>query len=51
MSKIGQGTRVEVVQIRTMKIYVAAMEALRERKRDEAQFTTKINLGPSYYVL
>jgi len=38
-----------------MKIYVAAVEALRKKERqDETQFTTKIarktNLGPSYFV-
>jgi len=39
-----------------MKIYVAAMEALREKEREnETQVTTKIGgksrLGPSYFVL
>ncbi len=39
-----------------MKIYVAAMEALRKKERqDETQFTTKIggktSLGPSYFLL
>ncbi len=39
-----------------MKIYVAAVEALRKKERgDEIQFTTKIggktSLGPSYFVL
>jgi hypothetical protein len=39
-----------------MRIYVAAVEALREKeRRDETQFTTKIGgkttLGPSYFVL
>ncbi len=39
-----------------MKIYVAAVEALRKKERgDETQFTTKIggktNLDPSYFVL
>ncbi len=38
-----------------MKIYVAAVEALRKKERqDETQFTTKIggktSLGPSYFV-
>ncbi len=54
-----QGSRVTivVVQVRTVKIYVAAaVEALRKKEReDETQFTTKIggktNLGPSYFVL
>jgi hypothetical protein len=40
-----------------VKIYVAAVKALREKERgDETQFTTKIggknySLGPSYFVL
>jgi hypothetical protein len=39
-----------------MKIYVAAMEALRKKEReDETEFTTKIggktSLGPSYFIL
>ncbi len=39
-----------------MKIYVAAVKALRKKERgDETQFTTKIggetSLGPSYFVL
>ncbi len=39
-----------------MKIYVAAVEALREKERqDETQFTTEISgktsLGPSYFAL
>jgi hypothetical protein len=39
-----------------VKIYVAAVEALRKKERqDETQFTTKIggktSLGPSYFVL
>ncbi len=39
-----------------MKIYVAALEALRKKERgDETQFTTKIggktSLGPSYFGL
>jgi len=39
-----------------VKIYVAAMEALRKKERqDETQFTTKIagrtSLGPTYFVL
>ncbi len=38
-----------------MKIYVAAVEALRKKERqDETQFTAKIggktNLGPSYFI-
>ncbi len=39
-----------------MKIYVAAVEALRKKEReDETQFTIKIggktSLGPRYFVL
>jgi hypothetical protein len=39
-----------------MKIYIAAVEALRKKERgDEIQFPTqigaKISLGPSYFVL
>jgi hypothetical protein len=39
-----------------VKIYVAAVEALKKKERgDETEFTTKIggktNLGPSYFVL
>jgi hypothetical protein len=39
-----------------VKIYVAAVEALRKKERqDETQFTTKIggktSLGPIYFVL
>jgi hypothetical protein len=39
-----------------VKIYVAAVEALRKKERgDETQFTTKVggetSLGPSYFVL
>jgi hypothetical protein len=45
-----------VVQVGAMKIYVAAVEALRIKERgDESQFTTQIgaktSLGPSYFVL
>jgi hypothetical protein len=44
-----------VVQVGTVKIYVAATEALWKKERqDETQFTTKIDgktsLGPSYFV-
>jgi hypothetical protein len=49
-----QGSKViiVVVQIRTVKTYVGAMEALRKKERqDETQCTTKIggktSLGPS----
>ncbi len=39
-----------------VRIYVAALEALRKKERqDETQFTTKMagktSLGPSYFVL
>jgi hypothetical protein len=39
-----------------VKIYVAEVEALRKKERqDETQFTTKIggktSLGPSYFIL
>jgi len=39
-----------------VKIYVAGVEAIREKERgDETQFATKIggktSLGPSYFVL
>jgi hypothetical protein len=45
-----------VVQVGAVKIYVAAVEALRKKERgDETWFTTKIggktSLGPSYFVL
>jgi hypothetical protein len=45
-----------VVQVGAVKIYVAAVEALRKKERqDETQFTTKIggktSLGPIYFVL
>ncbi len=53
-----QGSRViiVVVQAGALKIYVAVVEALRKKERqDETQFTTKIggktSLGPSYFVL
>jgi len=53
-----QGSRINIVlvPIGAVKIYVAAVEALRKKERgDETQFTTKIggktSLGPSYFVL
>jgi hypothetical protein len=53
-----QGSRliIVIVQVGAVKIYVAAMEALRKKERQhETQFTTKISgktsLGPSYFVL
>jgi hypothetical protein len=52
-----EGSRVViiVVQVGAMKIYVAPMEWLRTKERqDETQFTTKIaaktSLRPSYFV-
>jgi hypothetical protein len=53
-----QGSRViiVVVQVGAVKIYVAALKALRKKERqDETQFTTKIggktSLDSSYFVL
>jgi hypothetical protein len=53
-----QGSRViiVVVQVGAVKIYVAAVQALRkEETQDETQFTTKIggktSLGPNYFFL
>jgi len=53
-----QGSRliIVVVQVGAVKIYVAAVEALRKKERgDETQFITKIggktSLDPSYFVL
>ncbi len=53
-----QGSRVIVVVVhsRAVKIYVAAVEALRKKERgDETQVSTKIggktSLGPSYFAL
>jgi hypothetical protein len=53
-----QGSRVIIVlvQVGAVKIYVAAVEALRKNKRqDETLFTTqiggKISLGPSYFYM
>jgi hypothetical protein len=45
-----------VVQVGAVKIYVAAVEALRKKERqDETQLNTKIggktSLGPSYFLL
>jgi hypothetical protein len=45
-----------VVQVGPVRIYVAAVKALREKERgDETQFSTKIggktSLGPSYFLL
>jgi hypothetical protein len=45
-----------IVEVRVMKVHVAAVEALRKKERgDKTQFTTKISgktsLGPSYFVL
>jgi hypothetical protein len=53
-----QGSKkiIVVLPVGAVKIYVAAVEALRKKERgDETQFTTKMggktNLGPSYFVL
>jgi hypothetical protein len=53
-----QGLRliIVVVQGGAVKIYVASVEALRKKERqDETQFTTKIggktSLGPNYFTL
>jgi hypothetical protein len=53
-----QGSKViiVVVQVGAVKMYLAAVEALEEKKRgDETQFTTKIggktSLNPRYFVL
>jgi hypothetical protein len=45
-----------VVQVGAVKIYVATVEALRKKERqDETQFTTEIggktSLKPSYFLL
>jgi hypothetical protein len=45
-----------LIQVGTVKIYLAAMEAIKKKGRyDETQFTTKIggktSLGRSYLVL
>jgi len=45
-----------VVQVGAVKIYVAAVQALRKKEtHDETQFTTKIgvkaSLGPCYFLL
>ncbi len=52
-----QGSRVMivVVQVGAVKIYVAAVEALRKKERqDEIQLNTKIggktSLGPGYFL-
>jgi hypothetical protein len=53
-----KGSRVilAILPVRLVKIYVATMEVLRNKERqDETQFTTKIagktSMGPSYFVL
>jgi hypothetical protein len=53
-----QGSRliIVLVQVGAVKKYVAAMQALRKKQReDKTEFTTKIggktSLGPSYFVL
>ncbi len=41
-----------VVKVSAVKIYVAAVEALRKKERgDETQFTTKIGGKTNYFVL
>jgi hypothetical protein len=43
---------VVVVQVRAVKIYVAAVEALRKKERqDETEFTTKIGGKTSFGTL
>jgi hypothetical protein len=58
MLKNAKASRVTIVavQVTAVKIYVAAMEALRKNERqDETHFTTKsggkTSLGPSYFTL
>jgi hypothetical protein len=53
-----QGSRVIIVVVKegAVKIYVAAVEALRKKERgDETQFATKIgektSSGPSFFIL
>jgi hypothetical protein len=49
-----QGSRVIilVVQVGAVKIYVAVVQALRKKEtEDETSFTTKISLGPNYFLL
>jgi hypothetical protein len=53
-----QGSRIViiVVWVGSVKIYLAAVEALSKKERqDETQFTTKIggktSLGPNYFIL
>jgi hypothetical protein len=51
----GSSIIIVIVQVGAMKIYVAALEALKEKERGyETQFTTKIggktSLGTSYFV-
>jgi hypothetical protein len=53
---LGSRVIIIVVQVGAMKIYVAAVEALRKKERgDETQFPTQIgaktSLDPSYFVL
>jgi hypothetical protein len=56
MLKQGSRLIIIVVQVRAQNIYIAAVEALRKKEReDETQFTTKIggttSLHPSYFAL
>jgi hypothetical protein len=53
-----QGWRIVIVvlQVGAVKIHVSAVEALRQKERqDETQFTIKIagktSLGPNYFIL
>jgi hypothetical protein len=53
--EMAQGTKV-VVHVRGVKIYVALVEALEKKERqDETQLNTRIggktSLGPSYYCI
>jgi hypothetical protein len=56
MLKQGSRLIIIVVQVRAQKIYIAEVEALNKKERqDETQFTTKIggttSLHPSYFAL
>jgi hypothetical protein len=56
MDNIQEYLIIVVVEVGAVKIYVAAVEALRKKERqDETQFTTKIggktSLGPSSFIL
>jgi hypothetical protein len=56
MDNIQEYLIIVVVEVGAVKIYLAAVEALRKKERqDETQFTTKIggktSLGPSSFIL